>query len=95
MKHQCGLLSLEKTLEVPNSEVPQKLTNLECLNLVQTLEFKTVDGQIFPLTINAETILKFQLGGQVHSSESEGSYCSGSRIKTDSGYVSSGFELIQ
>ena len=31
----------------------------------------------------------------MHSSESEGSYCTGSRIKTDTGYVSSGFELIQ
>ena len=84
-----------KDPRVPDIEVPQKLTNLECLNLVQTLEYKTQDGQIFPLKMNTETIIKFQLGGQVHSSESEGSYCTQSRIKTDTGYVSSGFELIQ
>ena len=95
IKKQCGLLSIEKTLEIPNTEIPVPLTNLECLNLAQTLQYKTKDEQVFPLKMNSETILKFSMAGQVHSSTSEGSYCVGNRIKTDTGWVSSGFELIQ
>ena len=82
-------------MEVPNTDIPVLLTNLECLNLIQTLQYKTKDGQVFPLKMDTETIIKFSMEGQVHSSESEGSYCTGNRIKTDTGYVSSGFELVQ
>ena len=65
------------------------------MNMVATRTYKTKDGQVFPLELGTDNFLHFQLNGQVHSSTSEGSYCSGSRIKTDTGYVSSGFQLVQ
>ena len=92
---QCGILSIEKTLQVPNTQVPVMLSNLQCMNMVATRTYKTKDGQVFPLELGTDNFLHFQLNGQVHSSASEGSYCSGSRIKTDTGYVSSGFQLVQ
>ena len=53
------------------------------------------DSQQFPIKIGEENVLHFMLDGMVHSSASEGSYCSGSRVKTDTGFVASGFQLIQ
>ena len=34
IKKSCGLFSLEKTLQVPDSEIPQQLSNLQCLDLI-------------------------------------------------------------
>ena len=91
----CGLFSLEKTLQVPDSEVPQQLSNLQCLDLINSKTYTTKDGQKFTIKIGQENILHFMLDGLVHSSASEGSYCSGSQVKTDTGYVASGFQLVQ
>ena len=71
----CGLFSLEKTLQVPDSEVPQQLSNLQCLDLINSKTYTTKDGQKFNIKIGQETILHFMLDGLVHSSASEGSYC--------------------
>lgn len=89
------MLSLEKTLQVPHSEVARPLSSLDCLNLVSFKVYKNKYGQIFPIKIDEENLLHFMLHGMVHSSASEGSYCSGSRVKTDTSFMASGFQLIK
>ena len=80
---------------MPHSEIAQQLSNLQCLNLISSKLYTSKDGQQFPIKIGEENILHFMLDGLIHSSASEGSYCSGRRVKTDTGYFASGFQLIQ
>ena len=67
IKHQCGLLSVEKTIDIPDTQIPQKLTSLDCYHMINFREFSTPDGKKLPIKLNQETILKFFLGGEVHS----------------------------
>ena len=43
IKHQCGLLSVEKTIDIPDTEVSQKLTSGDCYKMINFREYSTLD----------------------------------------------------